>query len=182
MTEFLIPPEVLRPASVLLVHRRGWIGTAIRWVTWSGWNHAALIEGARHGDAVLTIEAHDLDGVRHCSLDDYLRDPAVRGLAIYERPGLTIQQTRIILEWAEARNGASYDALQLLGIYLRCRIPWIGRDGNRLDACDRMICSELVGRAFDAAGVNVCPPGVGLGCLTPADLTRTLTLVWETWR
>lgn len=182
MTPLTIPPDVLRPASVLLVHRRSWLGAAIRWVTRSPWNHAALLEGARHGDECWTIEAADLDGVRHRRITDYEQDPTVRALAVYEWPGLTGAQRLAILEWAEARNGAKYDTRQLLGIYLRARLPGLSRARNRLDDAGRMICSELVGRALAAAGCDPCPPGVGLGCLTPGDLARTLTHVWDAWR
>jgi hypothetical protein len=186
VTPLTIPPEILRPASVLLVHRRGALGAAIRWVTRSPWNHSALIVGARFGEAPWTIEAHDLEGVRHCTLRDYTEDPAVLGLAVYDRPvlrpDLTIAQRNTIVEWAEARNGAAYDTRQLLGIYLRHRIPGCSLAENRLDDAGRMICSELVGRAYAAAGLNLCPRGVGLGCLAPGHLAETLVRVWEGWR
>lgn len=186
MNPLTIPPEILRPASVLLVHRRGWIGAAIRWVTRSEWNHAALIVGARFAEDPWTIEAHDLEGVRHCTIREYTEDPAVLGLAVHDQPlwrsDLTIHERDTIVEWAEARNGAAYDTAQLLGIYLRHRLPWASLDQNRLDDAGRMICSELVGRAYAAAGISLCPPGVGLGCLAPGHLAETLEPVWEGWR
>lgn len=181
-SDLRIPPEILRPAAVLLVHRRGWIGAAIRWVTRSPWNHSALIEGALHGDEAWTIEAHDLEGVRHCRIADYEQDPAVRGLAVYDRPDLRMPARYLICEWAESKNGAPYDTAQLLGIYARCRIPWLSQERNSLDAEGRLICSELVGRAYLKAGVDLCPPGIGLGCLAPGHLTQTLVKVWESWR
>ena len=182
MIPLTIPPEILRPGTVLLVHRRSWLGALIRWVTWSDWNHSALIEGALHGDQVLLIEAHDLEGVKHCTIEGYTEDPAVRGLAVYEWPGLTIAQIQAICECAEAHNGMPYDTLQLVGIYLRARLPWVGKTRNRLDRADRMICSELVGRAYLAAGINLCPPGVGIGCLSPGHLAQTMRMIWEGWR
>lgn len=182
MTPLVIPPEILRPASVLLVHRRGWLGAGIRWVTRSTWNHAALIVGAKFCEVPWTIEAHDLEGVRHCTMQEYTEDPDVRGLAVYAWPDLADCLRDTIVDWAEARNGAAYDTAQLLGIYLRHRIPGLGRMRNVLDDQGRMICSELVGRAYDAAGLDICPPGVGLGCLTPGDLPWMLERVWEGWR
>ena len=182
MRDLTIPPEVPRPAAVLLVHRRGWIGALIRWVTASPWNHAALIEGAKHGDEGTTIEAKDLSGVQHSTLRGYCEDPDVLGLAVYDRPDLTMAQRWAICEWADRHNGARYDTKQLLGIYLRRRLPLLHRWRNRLDNPDRPICSELVGRAYEAAGVSLCPPGVQIGCLAPSHLTETMQRTWEGWR
>ncbi len=177
-----VPPDLLRPGTVLLVHRRSWLGTLIRWVTWSDWNHSALIEGALHGDQILTIEAHDLDGVQHFTVEDYLADPAVRGLALYDWPGLTLQQRNRLCQYADDHNGSHYDTLQLVGIYLSARLPFCRWRRNPLDSDQRMICSELIGRAYLAAGIDLCPDGVGLGCLAPGHLAKTMRLVWEAWR
>jgi hypothetical protein len=177
-----IPVEKIRPAQVLLVHRKGLLSWFIRRVTHSKWNHSALIEGARHGDTLYTIEAYDLQGVRHCALQDYCEDPEVRGLAIYDDPTLTMEERWAICEYAEGLNARPYDTLQLLGIYLRLRIPFLRPNQNRLDSTDALICSELVGRSYREVKRDLCPPGVGMGCLAPGDLPQRLTLVWEGWR
>lgn len=174
MIEF---PSV-RPAQVLLVNRQSFLGAMIRHVTGYPWTHAALIEGSKWAEEPWTIEAHDLEGVKHCRLQDYAEDPAILALAIYDDPSLTREDRDAICEFAETLNGRPYDTDQLLGIYWHRRFPGQKPDQNRLDSLYEIICTELIGRSYAHRRRNLCPPGIGLGCLAPGDITVMLTQLW----
>jgi hypothetical protein len=174
----------MKLAQVLVFDRQSNLGAMIRWATGLPYTHAALYEGAKWAEEPWTIEAHDLEGVRHCRVADYFADPTVLTIAVYDDPTLTDAERNSIVDFAEAMNGKPYDVDQLIGILLREKLPWMSLGQNRLDSPDELICSELCGRAYlgGAGRINVLPPGVGVGCLAPGHLTQTLTWITEWYR
>jgi hypothetical protein len=177
----------IRPAQVLLVRREGLAGWLIRRVTRSEYSHVALLDRTASG-IVVTVEAADFDGVKALRLESYLEDERVTGLQIRDRATLTDDERSAIMRAAWLQVGSRYDALQLVGIYARWRLPWLfgGRrralSQNRLDARDRKICSELVTIAYHAgAGVCLAPDGVALGHVVPGHLADSPELTDQVW-
>ena len=181
MTDF----SSIKAAQALVFNRKSNLGTLIKDVTGMPYTHCAIYEGAHHSEVYTTIEAHDLEGVRHCVVgDDYFADPTVLTIAAYDIPTLTDDERWAILDYADGMNGWPYDTEQLIGILCHRRIPGMTLNQNSLDDPKKLICSELVGRAYigGAHRMGILPDGVCVGCLTPADLTTTLTWTHEWYR
>ena len=173
--------------QVLLVRRRGLVGWLIRRVTRSAWNHAALVDQTQSGVWV-TVEASDNNRVTARLLTTHLHDQTVTGLLLRDSSLLTFQDRQRIMEAAWLQVGRRYDTLQLAGIYLRRRLPWLFGGSrcalaeNRLDSRDRLICSELVTVAYlKGAGMRLAPEGVAVGNVDPGHLATTAKLftVWS---
>ena len=183
---FYFPPSI-PPASILLVRSNNPFGRAVRLVTKGRWNHAALCTTSPTGkpEDMGTIEAHDLHGVRALTLQHYVDDPQVEALGTFHiasqiLPLLPGEAAQVIAA-AQAMQGKPYDLSQILWIYLSLWLP-MPKNAKRWDSPNELICSELVVRAYRAIGIDLCPPGVPIGQVTPAHLEQMTIKSWESTR
>lgn len=175
-----IPYQLLRPAQLLLVRRKGWLGWFIRRVTDSRVNHVTMI--TRADEPALTIGSEDARGVTILPLQTFFEDDAVTGLVLMD-DDLDDAQRQKVLAWAVTHHGDHYDFLQLVGIYARHRLPWLTPDQMLLDSTDKMICSEYVTRARLEVGRDLRPEGVCTGMVDPGMIhaSLALTVIWQWW-
>ena len=170
-------PATLQAGDVVLFQHQSDLGKLIQAVTGSWASHAAL--GLMPG---LTIEAHDLEGVRRVVFSLYFEDPSYVRVQVRRAPGLNVL---LACDAAKAMNGAPYDVWDLVRIYGYAQLHLSRLDDAALDSPDKLICSELVARALFAGGVDVRPQ-FGLatfGLVTPAMLAdSTLLETVSDWR
>lgn len=146
-----------RAGDFAVVRTGGLAGRIIRWATGSVVNHAfvyvgdGLIVEAQPGGAALShISAYPT--------------------AYWSALGLTDSQRASIVYWVYAQVGTGYGwpdiaALGLARLGFRSR--WVDR---RIERSDRLICSQLVDKAYDLAGVHLFDDGRLPGEVTPGDL------------
>ena len=184
VTELL---PILESAQVLLVARRGWLGSLIRRVTRSRYSHATLVDRTESG-ILVTVEAADLHGVQALRLERFLEDPTVTALLLRDSTALTPWERQAVMRAAWLRVGAKYDTWALVGIWFRRRLPWLfgGKKKalaeNRLADDGRFFCSELVALAYqEGAGLNLAPPHVASANVDPGHLAVTpkLATLWR---
>lgn len=176
----MIPPppaELIRSGQVMLVRSAGLLGWIIRWVT-GPWNHVALID-ALEPNAPILLEAKDLHGVCSSSWAAWIAARTVQCLLILDIPNATSGERLNALTWAyqHVKKGTRYDVMQLLGIYLRHRLPFLTPTRTILDSKSKMICSEYAARAWESAGYSVAPSGIDVSILDPSMLETGTTLV-----
>jgi hypothetical protein len=138
------------------VRTAGWAGRVIRWGTHSKVNHAFVYVGDG-----LIIEAI----WSHVPLD-----PATR---------------QHIAGWAIAQRGVGYGwadiAALSMAVVLRAVMPRkaatavIRLVASRIERVDRLICSQLVDKAYLLAGVHLFSDGRYPGEVTPGDLLDLIT-------
>lgn len=148
-------------------------GRIIRLGTDSWMNHAFIYVGNGH-----VIEARpggagfaNVDSYTHpqfhlawstdlIEIDDYTRDK--------------------IVKWAVAQQGVGYNWLDIAALSLHCiglGTPAWAR--KKIEDDDRLICSQLVDKAYRLAGVKLFDDGRLPGSVTPGDLwNRLLGLGW----
>jgi uncharacterized protein YycO len=133
----------------------------------SKWTHAFLVL-----DEETVIEAMPR-GARLAPLAPFV-DKGERGQAVFSRLKLTDEQRATVVQVGREFAGTPYSFLDYLSIgleHLRVRPTWVQR---RVETSRRMICSQLVDRAYDIAGVHLFADGRRPGDVTPGDLTRCL--------
>jgi hypothetical protein len=111
--------EVLRPADVLLVGRRGGISDVIRAVTHSQYSHVAMIDQTAGGIWIVLEATTDVRGVAGRRLEVITDDPTVEHLALLElnsEDGLTDHQRMLITDAAWLHTGEKYSNLVNLEI------------------------------------------------------------------
>lgn len=80
-----------------------------------------------------------------------------------------------IAHWAKAQIGVPYGWLDIAALTLACagiRFGWVAR---RVERQDRLICSQLVDKAYLEAGVHLFQDGRLPGQVTPGDLDQLVT-------
>lgn len=149
------------------VGRMVWLGQVIIGDR-SRWTHAFLVVNENE-----IVEAMP-DGAQLSSLAMKMSQ-AERGRAVFSDLTLTEEQRRVVVESAMEFVGTPYSFLDYLSIsleHLRIRPAWVQR---RVESSGHLICSQLVDRCYDIAGVHLFADGRRPGDVTPGDLTMCLS-------
>lgn len=144
-----------------------WLGQAVIGDR-SRWTHAFLVLDDR-----TVVEAMP-SGARLAPLEPY-RKAAAAGRAVFSNLTLTDRQRAAVVEAGRNFAGTPYSFLDYGSLALerlRIRPRWVQR---RVESSGRMICSQLVDRCYDVAGVHLFDDGRPHGDVTPGDLTRCLS-------
>ena len=149
--------------DVILFRPAKWnlFGRLIAWITGSPFSHTAVV---LDGETGLLIEATAT--VKTSSL----RKDKRHGEVWRYRRGLTAPQVLAAERYLVGLLGTVYDFGNLVDIFINLFRRAFGRPYRAYFQSDgRPVCSELVSRAYGAAGVTLCP-GKPLWVVTPADL------------
>lgn len=144
-----------------VVATNGTVARLIRWFTGSWANHAGICLG---GDLVVEANPH---GVAVGHLSEY----AGHHIA-WSRFDLTEREQDRIIGACNAMLGIPYSFKDIAALALRRWGVRIWAD-HRLARGDRLICSQLVVRAYRVAGFDLVP-GVPDNFVTPGDLAAVL--------
>ena len=139
----------------------GFVGWLIRWATRSTVNHAVLCVG----DTGECVEAQP-HGVRMVKADAYPH-------AIWSNEPLTPHQVGTIAGWGLAHVGERYGWITIAAIVLELahiKPRWLLRE---LREPGSLICSELVARAYQAAGITLVPTE-WIGRVRPDELLAAI--------
>lgn len=154
-------PATPQAGDFFVVATNGLVARLIRWFTGSWANHAGVYIGAgwiaeANPAGVQLAKASKYDS---CRIE-------WSGIA------LTPEEREQVVGAVGAMEGIPYGYLDLLAIVLhRFRLTlWADR---RLDRGDRLICSQVVARAYRVAGLTLMP-GTPENYVTPGDLARLL--------
>jgi len=152
-----VDPAALRDADVVLHTSRTRQAGAVAWATASVYTHVGLI--ARDGAGVVVIEA--VQPVKRTPWAAWQRRGLGGRVSVLRHPNLDDTQRRAIVRAAEALLGRPYDL-------------------HFAPGDDRLYCSELVVRAYAAAGVQLAPatPAGALG-LAGAPVQALLRARWR---
>jgi uncharacterized protein YycO len=135
----------------------------IRLVTRSSVNHAVLYIGSGQ------IVEGEPDGARIVDWREY--GDAVRWSSVQ----LTRPQREAIAAWGRKHEGTPYNWIDDLAIGLVDVFGWAPKFlRDRLKSTDRLMCSQLVDAAYDAAGVDLFTDGRPVGGVSPGDLAELL--------
>ena len=158
----LPPDEVLRPARIVCVAKKSLLGCLIRYVTGGPWNHCGLLD-----PPVFVLEAKDLNGTTATKQEVFFDQKDIYKLGIYEVSNMNWESKMTTMAEAWKMQSKPYDTLQLLGIYLHKRFPFLTPHRMILDSEEKLICSEFILRAFEKAGINLIPENVHPGLVDP---------------
>lgn len=141
----------------------GWKAWVIRAVTRSTVNHAFIYVG--NGEIV---EANP-SGAAWASVDKYPH-------AIWSHTALTTQQRHAIANAADTLVGTPYSWVDDACIGLADLFGWHVPEPvrHRLNRRDRLMCSQLVDRAYTKAGVHLWNDGRLEGDVSPGDLLHLI--------
>lgn len=134
----------------------------------SRWTHAFLVL-----DDETVVEAMPA-GARLAPLEPY-RKMADAGRAVFSDLKLTKGQVAAVVLTGREFVGTPYSFFDYVSLSLErlhIRPVWVQR---RVESSGRMICSQLVDRCYDIAGVHLFDDGRPHGDVTPGDLTRCLS-------
>jgi hypothetical protein len=157
----------LRPGDVLLIDVNSRVGGAIKYLTQSGWSHAALYLGPSkvppaQGDQEtnMLLEADVIEGVQLVPLSKYTSCHT----RICRPVGLSAATISQILDYARARLGHRYDLRNIFDLarYLVLPTPVparLRRSLLTLGSGDptRAICSSLIAQAFQSVHYPILP-------------------------
>jgi uncharacterized protein YycO len=144
-----------------VVATNGVVARLIRWFTGSWANHCGICLG---GDVV--VEANPR-GVAVGHLSEYTGDHIA-----WSRFDLTVREQDRIIGACQAMLGIPYSFKDIAALALRrWGIRWWAED--RLSRGDRLICSQMVVRAYRVAGFDLVP-NVPDNFVTPGDLAAVL--------
>jgi uncharacterized protein YycO len=94
--------------------------------------------------------------------------------AIWSSFDLTDSERASIAHWATQQIGVPYGWPDIVALAFACygiRFRWVDR---RIERMDRLICSQLVDKAYDLAGVHLFADGRLPGQVTPGDLLAVI--------
>ncbi len=156
----------LRPGDVLLVDGNSRIAGAIKYLTQSGWSHAALYVGPSEtplgevGGGPVLLEADVVEGVRLVPLSDYARSHT----RICRPVGLSDAALAQVIGYARERLGHRYDLKNIFDLarFLVLPTPVPVRWRRSLLAFGsgdptRAICSSLIAQAFQSVRYPILP-------------------------
>lgn len=141
---------MIKRGDILVVRNIGWLSKAIRVLTKGYYNHVGvfiseteLVEATFKEVAVSPLAKFvDMYNNRQCEF------------AIYRPKNATPDQIDMIVDFAEAQVGRKYDFAQLLSIGLFICFK-VGRKHEPIDLRKYWICTELVGEAYESAGIRL---------------------------
>lgn len=147
------------PGDYLVTASPGWIAWAIRKITRSTVNHAAVYVG--EGKIVEAWQS----GARVRPVSEWSN-------AICSTIQLTGSQRSGICRYARAAVGAKYNFLDVAAQAVVRLFKWHAPQWvlDRLGRPDRLQCAQLVDLAYAAAGVTLFPDGRPFGLVAPSDL------------
>ncbi len=151
----------MQPADIIVSTGSGAVSTVIRTGSLSPYSHAALYIG--NGEVIEAIG----EGVVRQSLATALSDDTLA--VVYRRIGLSAAQAGLVIRYAAAQVGKSYDYAGVAGasghttggrIMRMISIPLsvvqdIGEALNTISPESSFFCSELVLRAFEQANARI---------------------------
>lgn len=147
------------PGQFGVVRTKGFVQAMIRLFTRSQVNHAFLVL-----DGGKVIEAQTAGAIIN-PLSKYDGHEVV-----YSRITLTADQVADVITAACSLRGTPYNFLDIVAIGLGCLgIDWPSV-ADRAQRADRLICSQLVDRAYRLAGIHLYDDGRPDGGVTPGDL------------
>lgn len=149
-----------RPGDFGVTATPGLVARLIRLVTHSTVNHAFVYVGDG-----LVIEAQMRAGMSFKSASRY---PAVT----WSNLPLTDTQRAAIVAWSRWHLRVPYNYLDILALFLTLKLGWVApRWARRMVANpNRLICSEAVDLAYQAASVQLINDGRPPCDVTPGDL------------
>jgi cell wall-associated NlpC family hydrolase len=151
-----------------VVRTQGFVPQVIRLMTRSQVNHAYVYVT---NDTIVEAEGH---GAQHSRASKY--DGALKAESGYD---LDAGEKAAIRKAAEQLVGTPYGFLDIAAIALRVLgLKW-KLLARRVERTDRLICSQLVDRAYANAGVHLYDDGRLDGQVTPGDLL--LLLAQDPW-
>lgn len=169
MTQTPLPPI----GAFGTVRTPGFVGTQIRLFTRSRVNHAFVYIGVHEGQPSV-VEAHAA-GARISPLSDRYRNDGdwsdELSLHIAQEDG---RRGQLIADAAISLVGCGYGFLDILALGLAqfgVRIGWLRR---WIAQSDRLICSQLVDKAYYQAGVHLFPDHRWPQDVTPGDLDQLI--------
>ncbi|SEA75644.1 Permuted papain-like amidase enzyme, YaeF/YiiX, C92 family [Desulfuromusa kysingii] len=158
--------KCLRPGDVLLIDSNSRVGAVIKYLTQSGWSHAALYLGPEKTlsgpgeEAKVLLEADVIEGVRLVPLSDYVH----KHTRICRPIGLSAVAIDQILDYAMERLGHSYDLKNIFDLarYFVLPTPVPAKWRRSLLAFGsgdptRAICSSLIAQAFHSVRYPILP-------------------------
>jgi uncharacterized protein YycO len=147
----------MQACDVVFFRGKGIVGSLISWFTQSPYSHVGLaIDGAHIIQAYRFVQT---------GIVPFEYDPSIH--RVY-RLDLTEQQKKDILYYAVSIIGTEYDYWQLIGLLFNKR--------GLFDSANKLICSEVIDKAFYYAGV----PRKGnlpIGDVTPGELLEIYNLL-----
>ena len=156
----------LKKGDVLLIEGNSRISVAIKYLTQSGWSHAALFVGDAFGpptageEAKVLVEADVLEGVRAIPLSIY----SALNTRICRPVGLSPEEIGKVVGYAVSRVGHRYDLKNVIDLmrYVIHTPPVTSRLRRRLLALGsgdptRAICSSLIAQAFEVVRYPILP-------------------------
>lgn len=152
-----------------VVRTKSWIGGVIRLMTRSQVNHAFIIIRLDANGEDWTILEADPRGARYAKLSKYADLDVVFSVHKID----TITRARIVKE-AKLLYGTPYNFLDIAALFflmLGVRWQWLQ---NIAQNQNRLICSQLVDRAYENAGLHLYTDKRPDGEVTPGDLLMFL--------
>ena len=145
------------PGQYGTVRTGGWAGHAIRIGTHSPVNHAFIYIG---GTSIVEAQPH---GAQYAHINDYAD-------IHWSDPALTAGQGEHIAYEAELLIGTPYGWPDIAALSLACLGIKPRPIAQYIENQHRLICSQLVDRAYALAGVQLFNDGRLSGQVTPGDL------------
>ena len=151
-----------RPGDFFVVRTNGWAARLIQLGTFSRWNHSGIYVGAGN-----IVEAQP-SGVTTNHVDEY---PAAD--VVWSTLDLTDAERTAVCAYALTHRGQGYGWADIAALALVAfGIRWAPLD-NYARRDDRLVCSQLVAYAYDAAGSRL--GDLDPWTVTPGDLAELLT-------
>ena len=151
----------MKDLDIVAFQPRNWFGRLIAWLTNSPYSHIGIV---LNGEQEMMVEARLTVRVTN------LR-PDKRSHVLYTlKTPLTAAQITAAKTYLSSMLGAGYDFPNLLDIFINMFRRALNRTYRSYWQRDgRPVCSELVARAYGAAGVILCH-GKPLWAITPGDI------------
>jgi hypothetical protein len=180
-----LPPQdydairrLVRTGDLALCHGTQAFSRMISWGTGAPWSHIALIVRLDEIGRVVVFEAVEKIGVRMVPLKRFVSEdsghhkpyPGDIVICRHDEFAGKISPERLekLTAFATDRLGAPFEAGEMVKIAARIALGWFGvRLPRMLETDDEYICSEYVGRCYEAVGIKV--PWDGRGFLAPSD-------------
>lgn len=170
--------RLVRTGDLALCRGTQLFSRAVGWSTGSPWSHIALIVRLDDIGRVVVFEAVAKIGVRMVPLRRFVSEdsghhkPYPGDIVICRHAEFAGKadpdKLAKLTEFATDRLGAPFEASEMVKIGLRIAASWVDIKLPRMiETDDEYICSEYIGRCYEAVGIKV--PWDGRGFLAPGD-------------